>query len=247
MKSADEQQRAQIDQEWAALSVEAQNEILDGNLSARQLARAPDRGYWLRVGCAMSRMRTEALRASHANNDHDPRYRRHFRLLRARVPDLDELINQDNASTQHARWMFENWPAIESWLAELSQAQPQVAARLNHPSTIKRRFEADSKTKPQGLQKVATPLQRAESRIAELTAERDELDAELRRVKRGRDDLTEGRDWTWQDSAEDIASAWMRLRPTKAPQVASRVLEMSKTTRTAARKSRAAKRPAMEV
>ena len=49
-------------------------------------------------------------------------------------------------------------------------------------------------------------------------------------MERGRDHLTEGRDWTWQDDAKDIAAAWFRLYPTKAVQAASELLRLAEAT-----------------
>jgi hypothetical protein len=222
--------QTQIDEEWARLSVESRELILDGNLNARLLATRPDRNYWLKVGRAMARLREEALHRSGANHDQHPIYRRFFRILLRRVPDLEALYEQDKPAMVAARWLADSWLAVESFLAGLARDDARTEARLNHPLAIKRRFEDADRRRPQGLEKPATPLQRKDARIAELESELDTAETELRRLTRGQDNLTEGRDWTWQDNAKDIAAAWFRLYPTKAAQVASEVMQLAKST-----------------
>jgi hypothetical protein len=222
----------QINADWATLTPEAQKEILDADVSAEQLMKHHDRKYWLAVGIGFSRLRTEALRLAHTNNDHHPNYRAHFNLLLARVPDLAELRSRDVASTQHARWMAENWPSVELWLNELEAVDRRSSLRsLNHPSAIKARFEAARRKREQASGKrVPTLVQRQAARIAELETERDQLEQENRVLRRGTDKLTEGQDWTWQDTPQDIARAWLQAQPHKAKQAAAHVLEMSKAT-----------------
>jgi hypothetical protein len=90
----------QINADWETLTLEAQNEILDADVSAKQLMTHPDRNYWLAVGRGFSRLRTEALRLAHTNNDHHPNYRAHFNLLLAGMevynkPQVRALIDQE--------------------------------------------------------------------------------------------------------------------------------------------------------
>jgi hypothetical protein len=233
----DERQKL-VNEEWAALSYEAQNEILSGALDARQIARHQLRSHWYGVGRALARIQNEAMRMGHTNNDHHPSYRRHHGLLMERVPDLRDLVAQDKASSVHARWMFETWAVLESWFAALD---PGVNEKLNHPSAIRRRYDAAEKTKPQGAEKAPTPMARKDARIAELQAELDEKEVEIRRLKRGQDNLTEGRDWSWNDSPEDIAAAFLLLQPTKAKRLGSVLLELSKSTAPSRRVTRSAK------
>jgi hypothetical protein len=221
------ERQKRVDEEWAALSPEAQNEIMDGALSARGIARHEQRAHWLKVGRALARVRTEALHSAGTNNDHHPHYRTYYGFLMARVPDLDALVKQDKASSVHARWLWDNWRAIEPWLAGL---EPGANEKLNHPSAIKRRFEAAQKTKPQGAEAVPTPLQRKDRRIAELEDELDQAQAKIRQLERRRESLTEGQDWSWNDTPEDIAAAFLRLQPTKAKRLGSVLLEISKST-----------------
>jgi hypothetical protein len=231
--SADERQK-RVDETWSALSLEAQNEILEGALASRTLARHEQRAAWLTFGKALARVRTEAMLLAHTNNDHHPVYRTYYGFLMARVPDLDARVKQDKASSVHARWLWDNWPVIEPWLAGL---EPGANEKLSHPSAIKRRFEASQKSKPQGAEAVPTPLQRKDRRIAELEDELEQTQARVRQLDRARDNLSEGRDWTWNDTVEDIAAVMLRLYPDKAKRLGSALQHLSKsTTRKPARK-----------
>ena len=231
-----ERQR-RIDAEWSELPLDAQVEIMDGALNARAIARHEQRGQWLKIGRALARVRTEAMRRAGTNNDHHPHYRIYYGFLMARVPDLDMLVKQDKASSVHARWLWDNWHAVEPWLAGL---EPGANEKLNHPSAIKRRFDAAQKTKPQGAEAIPTPLQRKDRRIAELEEDLDRAQVKIRQLERGGDNVSEGRDWTWHDRPEDIAAAMLRLYPDKAKRLGSALQNIAKsTTRKAPRKAAA--------
>src|SRR5262245_34918441 len=127
-------QQQLIDHEWAALSREDQHAILEANLSARLIAGRPDRTYWLKMGDGMTRLRAQALHRSGANHDQHPHYRRVFRTLLQRVPDLEAAYRLDKSAMNKAREMHDNWPAVESFLADLARDNPHRESRLNHPN-----------------------------------------------------------------------------------------------------------------
>ena len=61
----------------------------------------------------------------------------------------------------------------------------------------------------------------------------EELDAaqrELRQLKKNRDNLTEGRDWTWHDTPDDIAAAMMQTHPDKAKRLGAALQNLAKAT-----------------
>ena len=49
--------------------------------------------------------------------------------------------------------------------------------------------------------------QRKDVEIVRLQEELDAAQRELREIERGRENVTEGRDWTWHDRVDDIAAA----------------------------------------
>jgi hypothetical protein len=228
-------QQSQIDASWSAMPIEAREEILEANLSARMLARAPDRNYWLAVGRGLSRLRIEAKHQAGVNHDRHPRYRTRFRLLLNRVPDLAELFQKDASSAQYARDMYEQWAEVETWLAALALIDEKTITRLNHPRVIMQRFSADHREKAQRADRPPTALQRSTNRIDELTTERDNLEQENRRLRLGQENFLQGASYTWQDAAEDIARIMLQAYPTKAKRVfaAGMRLAQARTPRTA--------------
>jgi hypothetical protein len=149
--------------------------------------------------------------------------------LGAHVPDLESINRTTRA---HPVWLAENAVAVEEWRKTLATNQRE---ELNHPSAIRRRFDAahavpvwrDPATKP------ATTLERANVEVARLQEELDTANAKMRKLERG---TSEGRDWTWTDAPEAIAAVWLSLQPNKAPQIASKVLELNKSTAKRARR-----------
>jgi hypothetical protein len=63
----------------------------------------------------------------------------------------------------------------------------------------------------------------------EIVRLQEELDAANRKL-RNRDDLSEGRDWTWHDTPEQIAAAMLRLYPDKAKRLGSALQNAAKST-----------------
>ena len=157
---------------WDGLDGAARSAIMEAGLAAREIVEYSERRRWLKVGAGLAAVRAEALRLADTNNIQHPVYRRFHALILTKVPDLAQLDERDHASCQHALWMFNNWDAVESFLAGLDIA---LNNRLNHPTSIKRRFEASSKRKPQGLEKPPSVTARKDQRIAELEQEVREL------------------------------------------------------------------------
>ena len=59
----------------------------------------------------------------------------------------------------------------------------------------------------------------------------------IRDLERGRDNVSEGRDWTWSDTPEAIAAALLQLQPYKAPKLAAALSNLSKSTAPRTRKA----------
>jgi hypothetical protein len=76
------------------------------------------------------------------------------------------------------------------------------------------------------------------SKTEEIVRLQEELDAANRELRKGPDDLSEGRDWTWHETPEDIAAAMLRLYPDKAKRLGSALQNAAKST---TKKPRAAK------
>ena len=133
----------QIEALWSEVSDAAKVIILQAEQAAHNLAKPERRPLWLKVGEGLSVVRSEALRlAKVGGNIQHPRYRKYHRLILAKVPDLLTLTKVDHKSCQHALWMFNNREAVERFLATLDT---RTANALNHPSSIRSRFDAAHK------------------------------------------------------------------------------------------------------
>jgi hypothetical protein len=204
--------------DWNRLSTEAQLEIMRGATAFRLIKQNEDYSHWVDVGRALLRLKTEGMRLSGSNSPHGRGYQTMYRHLASRVPDLDDI---DKASRAHSMWLAENFTLVDKWHSTLAQNE---RTRLNHPTAIRRRYDAAHSHPP------AAPRAPAGNRKdAELVRLQEELDATNKKL-RARNNVTEGQDWTWHDKPADIAKAFMRLQPTKAKQVAAEVLNLAKST-----------------
>jgi hypothetical protein len=79
-------------------------------------------------------------------------------------------------------------------------------------------------------EKPLSPLAKSMAEVRRLQEEPDAANAAISRLKHGQDNLTEGRDWTWQDPAKEIAAAMFRAYPTKASQLGSALMHLSNST-----------------
>jgi hypothetical protein len=110
-----------------------------------------------------------------------------YRHLSSRVPDLVEL---DNASKAHAVWLAENIEAVGRWRATLATNE---RIRLNHPSVVKRRYEAAHVVKQQ-----AAPRPGLKQEVARLQGELDAANTRVNASDKG--DL-----FSWAEGYKKIA------------------------------------------
>lgn len=121
---------------WTRLSAEDQHILRAGNNAVREVMQQRDKAHWVGIGQSGFVVRANARRQSGANSIQHPRYRRVQALLLSRVPDLARLQTKDSKSYNDAIWLFEHWSELEVWLNGLG---PE-SLRLNHPTSIRRRY-----------------------------------------------------------------------------------------------------------
>jgi hypothetical protein len=100
--------------------------------------------------------------------------------------------------------------------------------QLNHPNAVLRRWQATRQapadrangTKGRGYKDI----------VRELQEQLDAKDREIRQLQRNRDDLTEGRDWTWHDTPQQIAEAMIASHPDKAKRLGAALQNLAKST-----------------
>jgi hypothetical protein len=114
-------------------------------------------------------------------------------------------------------------PEIEAWRQNIGLTQ---RLKLNHPNTVWRGWQAAQTASNKGDGSISPPPNRKDMEIVRL---QEELDAANRKL-RNRDDLSEGRDWTWHDTPEQIAAAMLRLYPDKAKRLGSALQNAAKST-----------------
>jgi hypothetical protein len=178
---------------------------------------------WMLTGTALTIGRDECLAATHSNDIGDKRYRNAF----SDWLEENGFGDMDKGERKHLFDCMEHRAEIETWRATLTM---NVRLSLNHPRSVIRKWKVSTSD---GHAADAPATQRRQTQKEAAAAVIEERDAALRRVtelERGQDHLTEGRDWTWQDTPEEIAAAMFRLYPTKAVRVASAILQLSKST-----------------
>jgi hypothetical protein len=175
---------------WNKLTLEARNEILEGALAARHIKQTEDYARWAQVGRALARLKIEAMHLAGANSPYGRHYTAMYRALADQVHDLIEL---DNASKAHAVWLAENFEAVERWRQTLAT---NVRIRLNHPTVVKRRYEAATVVPKE---KAAVPKPGLKDEVIRLQGE---LDAANIRANAGPD---RGDPFTWTEGPKTIA------------------------------------------
>lgn len=190
------------------------------------------RGGLLRIftiGEGFIEVSTEAMLRSNSNWPAGRRYADMYEHVLTKL--LPELAAQHINKTTRGQyvWCAEHRAKIESWWSKKPQQQRD---RWNNPDAVKTNFVKDHKPESGEAPRENPPSLAAkkDAEIVRLQEEVDAKEAEIRRLKRGSDNVCEGRDWAWTDDAETVAAVWLRLYPAKAPQIASKVLELNKST-----------------
>ena len=222
--------------EWEGMAAERRDAIIEGAEAMRVHREGLARIF--AIGRAFEAMQIEAMLRSHSNNPIGKRYNDAYALLEKPVPELARINKTDR---NQFIWCWQQHAALQRWWDSKAQNQRD---RWNHPDAVKRHYLADHgepKQAPPGSAKPGSPIEKWKAQVARLQEELDTMRSKNRQLARGQDNLTEGRDWTWQDNAKDIATAWYRLHPTKVVQVASEVLRLAKARTPKPRRSTVAK------
>jgi hypothetical protein len=187
---------------------------------------------WVAIGRAIEAGKTAIMRFLNTNQSKGRVWSQTFGAWLAEN-GFDEI---DKGVRSRLQTCLNDLPAIEAWRQTLGLT---LRLQLNHPNAVLRRWQASRQTAPRGGHgNSGGPGNRKDAEIARLQEELDAAQRELRQLKKGRDDLSEGRDWTWHDTPEDIAAAMLRLYPDKAKRLGSALQNAAKST---TRKPRAAR------
>jgi hypothetical protein len=121
---------------------------------------------WMDVAEGLATGRTKALRRAGSNDVQNPHYKRAFKEWMRDRPWAKDL---DQPTRAHLFWCIDNRNEIERWRETLAANE---RARLNHPTAMKRRYEAthrDVKDAPsQGVKETrAQKLERELDRVSD--------------------------------------------------------------------------------
>lgn len=187
-----------MDIKWEHVAPELRDSIERGVPAIRRINQHETFADWLKVGEALAAMQMAAQRFSGGNATTGRGYNLGYKVIAERVPDLAAINKTTRA---HAIWFATNHEAITAWHERLPS---NIRQQVNHPTTIKRRYERD--TKPPagpGKQPAGGGLRAS---VAEL---QEKLDAAERRLRKYQED---GQDYTMADTAKEIARVWFGSR-----------------------------------
>lgn len=177
---------------------------------------------WIAIGRAIEAGKTAIMRFLNTNQSKGRIWSETFGQW-LRENEFDEI---DKGVRSRLQTCLDNLPAIEAWRQTLGLT---LRLQLNHPNAVLRRFQT-SRQAPKKGNGAPAPGNRKDMEIVRLQEELDAAQHELRQLKRNRNDLTEGRDWTWHDKPEHIAAAMMLTHPDKAKRLGAALQNLAKST-----------------
>lgn len=125
---------------------------------------------WLTIGDGLVIGRLKAMRRAGTNRPEGSTYNRAF----GDWLDAHKWARDLNKATRnHAMWSADNRAAVDSWRATLAS---NVREAMNHPSVVKRRFEAEHKIKVD-----AKPRQSAKEKYEAEIVRLEEENTKMRR------------------------------------------------------------------
>jgi hypothetical protein len=168
---------------------------------------------WIAIGRAHVIGRTEAMHEANVNKPEGHRYKEAFSEWLERFG----FENLDKGDRSRLFDVMAALPQIENWRATLTTTE---RLRLNHPSTVLRKWKSATQRPPQEAKK-PSPFAKMQESIFQLSEENNRL---KREVDCGGGDL-----WSKDDRPEEIASVMVaKLSRTKAEKVAREILRRLK-------------------
>ena len=177
---------------------------------------------WVAIGRAVEAGRGAIMRHLHTNQPKGRAWSETFGQW-LRENEFDQINKGVRSRLQTC---LDNLPAIEAWRLSLGLT---LRLQLNHPNAVLRRWQAATRLPAAADPAQSPPLSPSARKDQEIARLQEELDAASRKL-RHRDDLSEGRDWTWHDTPEQIAAAMLKLYPDKAKRLGSALQNLAKST-----------------
>jgi hypothetical protein len=175
---------------------------------------------WIEIGRAIEAGRNAIMRHLHTNQ---PKGRAWSETFGAWLQE-NEFDQIDKGVRSRLLTCLENLPAIEAWRQTLGRT---LRLQLNHPNAVCRRWQT-AKAMPNKDPGSTPPRQnRKDVEIMRLQGELDAAVSKLRAFEH--DKISEGRDWDWQDTPQEIAQAMLRLYPDKAKRLGAALQNLAKS------------------
>jgi hypothetical protein len=174
---------------------------------------------WVAIGRAIEIGRNETMRALHTNQPKGGQWGRVFGSWLSEN-GFDEIDKGVRSRLQNC---LDHQTEIDTWRQNIGLAQ---RLQLNHPNAVWRRWQA-AQAAPKGPGTPPTG-NRKDIEIMRLQSELDEANRKLHAFEH--DKISEGRDWDWQDTPQEIAEAMLRLYPDKAKRLGAALQNLAKST-----------------
>jgi len=156
---------------WEMLTPTRREKLETGEAAMKWLHRGESIERWRDVGDAANELQAVAMDCARTNKPTGKGYNKAWAELAGHVPHIRDL----NSTTRtHASWMATNWEAVSRWLHTLSAEERM---KLNHPTAIRRRYDAAHRAPDDNGNAAATlsPTAQAKATIAQQAVEIDRL------------------------------------------------------------------------
>ena len=127
---------------------------------------------WHEAGDALNAMQADAMAAAHTNAPVGKGYNLAYAAL---ADHTVHLRNLDKGTRSNAMWLATNWADVTTWLKTLGVT---TRMQLNHPTAIKRRYDAANRVPPvtvEGEGKRASPQRQLKDQLIKVQEENDLL------------------------------------------------------------------------
>jgi hypothetical protein len=206
-----------------ALDHDSQTIVTRGREAWKSLRADETFEKWVAIGRAIEAGRTAIMRFLNTNQSKGRVWSETFGQW-LRENEFDQI---DKGVRSRLQTCLDNLPEIEAWRQTLGLT---LRLQLNHPNAVLRRWQAARAAPKEGPGNSGGPGNRKDIEIVRLQEELDAANKKLREIERGRENVTEGRDWTWHDRVDDIAAAMLRTHPDKAKRLGSALQNLAKST-----------------
>jgi hypothetical protein len=159
-----------------AMDKAAESEARKEKLAEEAISRIRGGAHWLdwmMVGDWLAVGQEKAMRLAGTNRPYGKAFTRAFGLWLKEHPTMNDI---DSGTRSHLLWAIDRRSEIEAWREKLA---PNERAKLNHPTAIKRRFEAAHRiaaSDPNAPKK--------ETKVEALVRENEELWTRVKRLER---------------------------------------------------------------